>query len=347
MKTTHSLLMLTLLALIPLTAAPASAQVSGVSRFKAHDRALELILGASLGDIPALRANAIEAMHVAPDRCRPLAERGLTDANPGVRFAAIVTAGMLDMRSSTPAIRPLLNDENDSVRAAAIYAMHTLGEDVDLSPLAGMLLHSQDPGLRSNVAMLLGLIGNDSAIPLLKQAARSPMPRVSENRIAVMRCQIAEAIIKLGSERELHTMRASLFSPNGEVQVIAINTVGAVADEPGAESLQTLLENTPPEVRIASAGSIARVVNAGGYKHKGGGQRLLELENRARPIVFQYYNHTADPIRAQTAFAMGWFDDDATLQALIGMMDDSSPQVRIAAAAAVLRRTHPAVASAP
>ncbi len=337
---------LTISGIVILTAVLARAQSDQpINHLRAHDRAIEMIVTASLGDIPALRANAIEAMHVVPERCKPLAERGLTDPNPGVRFAAVVTAGMLDMRNTVPAIHPLLNDENTSVRAAALYALYVLGEDIDISPMADMLLNSQDPTLRSNIALLLGLIGEDSAIPLLKQAAKAPMPRISKERVAVMRCQIAEAIVKLGSDTELATIRASLYSPIGEVQVLAINTIGAVGDQPGATGLQTLLDDHPAEVRLAAAASIARVVRTGRLRETGSGQVLVRLEDRARPIVFEYAVSPIDPLRAQAAFAMGWYDDDATLRALIGLLDDSSPQVRIAAAASVLRRTHPAVAS--
>lgn len=301
-------------------------------------KAVQILIDASVGEAAILRANAIEAMQVDPDRALPVTQRGLSDENPGVRFAAVVTAGQLKFRSLAGAIRPLVRDPNPSVRAAAIFALHTFGEDINITPLGDMLA-SQDPGLRANVAMLLGLMGDPSAIPMLQQAGDKPMPRVGEERVALVRIQIAEAMAKLGDDEALNAVRAGMHSSVGEVQIVAINAVGALGDEKGAAVLQTMLTNQPIEVQLAAAGALARVARKRNFSETGMGGWLRRVEDRARPIVLQHVANPDEPIRAQAAWTLGWFNDDQTLEALKTLLADPNPQVRVTAAASIFRRS--------
>ena len=303
-------------------------------------RSIEIILQASSGKDPALRSNAIEAMQALPDRALPLTTKGLEDENPGVRFAAAVTAGMLKFRDLSPALRPLLRDENPSVRAAALYAMYTLGEKVDISPLGDMLA-SQDPVLCSNTALLLGLLGDGSAVPMLKAAARHDLPRVSEAQKTIIRLQIAEAVSRLGDNGSLDALRAGVFSQYHEAKMLAITALGEVKDRSMEAALENMIsrpdvdpvpkgadsqtlalsERLKSELRLAAAGALARFGNMRGA--------ALAVEKGAdkEPVV-----------RAQAAWVMGWMNDQPSLGRLGQLLDDPVPQVRVAAAAGVLKR---------
>ncbi len=343
---------LTQLLAIVLLVLPAAAQNEGeaidqrnraTSRAAVRDRAVRVIVTLSQDRNAVYRANAIEAMHPMPDRALPLAQRGLADENPAVRFAAVVTAGMLQFDSLRTAIRPLLRDADPSVRAAALYSLHGLGDEVNLTPLAG-LLRSKDPAVRANVAMLLGLMGDKSAAPMLKQAAGAPMPRAGAARDAVVRCQFAEAIVKLGDDSELDTLRASAYNTFGEVRVIAINALGTVGDERMIPALQQFVHKRqapagtegaegasgqaeaaepaePVEVRLAAAAALARMGRFTGLR------QVLALSEHPSPVV-----------RSQAAWALGWFADEASFKRLAAMLDDETPIIRIAAAASVVRR---------
>ena len=248
-----------------------------------HQRAMETIIEAANGSDPAMRSNAIEAMQADPNRALPLTHKGLADENAGVRFAAAVTTGVLKFRDLTPALRPLLEDANLSVQAAALFALHTLGQDVDITPLADMLA-SPNPSLRGNVALLLGLMGDSSAVPMLKHAARQPLPsRASVSQAAVVRVQIAEAVARLGDDTSLDALRAAMYSQYHEVRVLAITALGAVGDrsmeaalvnlmnDPGVpvpnradEALVAAIERTRSELQLAAAGALARLRNPRG-----------------------------------------------------------------------------------
>jgi len=339
-----AVVLLILLAATSATAQPndATDQVVERARYateltKLRDGALEILTEASRSDRPVLRANAIEAMQMMPERALPMARRGLNDPNPAVRFAAVVTAGMLGFESLAGDIEPLVEDANPSVRAAAMYALHKFGRDINITPLAGML-SSQDPGLRANVAMILGLMGDESAIPMLREAGTRPMPRVSEQRVAVVRIQIAEAMARLGDDGALNSLRAGAHSSIGEVRVVAINAIGAVGDEKGAAMMQVLLENQPVEVRLAAAGALARVARKQEYENRNVGQWLKDMEDKARPMVLKESRSDRDAHRAQAAWVLGWFNDVPTLNRITEMMKQEDGPVQLYAATSGLRR---------
>ena len=82
-----------------------------------------------------------------------------------------MTIGELRLTHRAADVEILLADPSDSVRAAAIYAMHACGRPVDRTPLAAMLT-APDPEVRGNVIWILGKMGDPSALPMLQEASR-------------------------------------------------------------------------------------------------------------------------------------------------------------------------------
>jgi len=292
-----------------------------LNRTELHNRSVNILIDASVSDIALLRANALEGLHPVPQRALPLTSRLIDDPNPGVRYAAVVTAGMLKFDSLVPMIRPLLKDDNTSVRAAAIYALNAIGESVDLTPLAGML-ERRDPKLRSNVAQLLGMLDDPSAIPMLRRAATLPMPRASASDLAVVRIQVAEAMAKLGDDKALDALRAGAFSQFDEVRVLSVIAMGAVGDRRMEVALEKLASSPPVELQLAAAGSLARLGNT----------EYLDA-------VLTAADHENMIVRGQAAMTLSYFNDETSLKKLAGMLDDPQAVVRVSAAAAILKRT--------
>ena len=75
----------------------------------------------------------------------------------------------------------------------------------------------------------------------------------------------------------------------------------------------------------AAAGSLARMGNESGRSIA---EKLAVSEN---PVL-----------RAQAAWVLGWFKDEATLATLSDLVNDPEQMVQVAAAAAVVRRANPA-----
>jgi len=306
-----------------------SEPIDSRAAFVRRGEALELLRQASEAQWPLLRAHAVEAMLEAPDEARSIVIKLLRDENRGVRFAAAIAAGRLSMNDALPLLRPMLSDESHSVRAAAIYAMHRCGQNVDQSILASMLL-STDPELRANAALVLGELGNPSAIPMLRESMSTPIPRLSAARRRIIELQVAEALVRLGEEKQIELIRAALFSPPefAELIPLACQISGRLHDEAYLDALGevAMSGNKPPEARLSAVAALA------------------QLRPGLAPvsIAMQYVGATQVEVRAQSAHTLGWFPDAAVHDVLGRMMQDSEPLVQVAAAGAIVRMTSPA-----
>lgn len=296
-----------------------------------RERAIAMLSEFAASPAPELRANSMEALIPVPSRLEPFARRALMDENLGVRTVAALAVAKSGVRGLTEQLRPLLNDPSPSVRAAATLALQRAGVASDPSILAGML-KSEDPGVRAQAAFVLGEMGNASALPMLRSAARDPMTRADATRVRLLYLQLAEAMVKLGDENAIHEIRAALYPARPEdleATALATQILGEVRDRGSASQLYYLATKSDPksgpmpvEIRLAAAASLARM-------------GVADAAQLARPFV-------TDPgaaLRAQAALVMGESGVKSYLPDLANLMTDREPQVRIAAAAAILKIT--------
>jgi len=293
-----------------------------------REQALQRLLQLTAHPHPQVRANAVEALTLAPAALATVARRMLADENLGVRFAAAMAVGRTQLAEARDWVRPLLSDPSPVVRAAAIYALRRLGEEADPTFLASLLTDAADPKQRATAAFILGELGEASAIPLLKDAARRPMPRASLIELRLLRLQIAEALVKLGEERAVETIRAALYPSRPEeleATALACQIIGEVRDRRAADQLIYLTalqgqRRPPAEVRLAAAEALAKLgLRSGGFI----ADELAEDPNPA--------------IRSQCASVYGWAGRARDVAALEKLLADPSPLVQAAAAAGLLR----------
>lgn len=296
---------------------------------------INLLQEASVSPDAVLRANAIEAMHHAPEELDPFIRRGLADENRGVRFVAAMTLGKFQIKELAHLVRPLLMDESQSVQAAAIYALHRCGERVDLNPLAEML-RSSNPEVKANAALVLGEMGNRSAAPMLRNAVGKDMSRVSSARAQVVDMQLAEAMVKLGDERQLEVIRATLFAPaeQGEIVALACLMAGRLNDVRAMPNLLQLATRTgerqlPAEVRMAAALAMAQI----------------DPLQAPAEVPLEYIRSDRFELRAQAALTLGAISDPQTVVALRRLLSDSNPMVQVFAAGGLLQHDHVRMAS--
>jgi len=316
-----------LVVLLPIACTTETGDRTGVRpqvRISLKQEAIDRVLVAVRSDDAFLRANAIEAAAFLPTRAESLVRIGLDDKSPVVRFASLATMGRLELSQLAPAARRLSTDQDESVRAAALFALNQCGQRVDLSPMAE-LLASGEPTTRANVAMLMGLSGDRSAIPLLKEVARVRMKKANPQRAAVVRLQIAEAVVRLGDEESIDAIEAAAFSQFDEVRVLAVLTLGRLKDRQVEPALAGMLSRPPIELQLAAAQALA----------------MMNRRGRGLGLVLEAADSPVTTIRAQAAIVLGHFQDPKATDKLAVMLDDEQPQVRIAAAAAVLRRVQP------
>lgn len=302
---------------------------------------------------PFLRANAIEAMQSVPELALPVAQLGLDDEHPAVRFTALVTIGKMRLRELGPAAVRALDDPDDSVRAAAMFAARRCGQEVDISELADMLA-SPNPSVRGNVVMLLGMMGDPSALPMIEAMAQVPMPsqRVDNLRRTIVRVQFAEAQVLLGDPDAISPLRAAVYSEFDEVRVLAVTMLGRLQDASAETALMAMLDrrDQPIELKLAAAEAVS---------HIGGRASIKQLLDKTG-FVLQSCGSDNPVLRSQAVITAGaldaarqrvyrqllpsdppaiWrlFEDKAMVDAMARLMQDAHPQVRLSAAAAVLR----------
>ncbi|MEM7754385.1 MAG: HEAT repeat domain-containing protein [Planctomycetota bacterium] len=311
----------------PQRAVPTS--VDPVALAGVRERAFEILESAATGRDPLLRANALEGLEQVPPRAESMVRRGLQDPNVGVRTVAALIAGRAGLERLEPELRTRERDPSTFVRLAVLYALAHNDFRADLSPLGTTLFESDDPRLRAHAAFILGELGDPSALPMLRQAANEPVPRGNASAVSVMRQQIGEAIVKLGDPGPLQGLRAALYPSRPEdleLTALAVQIIGTVGDEASIGQLIYLSATKdgerflPPEIRLSVAQALGRMGRTEGV--------FLADEYRA---------HEDAMIREQAAHVYGWTLEPGQAEALVPMLEDRAPRVRVAAAAAVLR----------
>jgi HEAT repeat protein len=310
---------------------PSAAPRPPRAEIDAGSAAVGLLLQATNASHPLLRANAIEALHPVRAAVAEPARRALADENEGVRFVAAMTVGRLRLEDEVHLVEPLLDDPSPSVQAAAIYALRRCDRRANPTVLATMLA-SSDPGARGNAAMILGELGDPSAIEMLREAGSQRSLRMSPASARVVELQIAEAMVRLGDDQQIEVIRAALFAPEkeGEITALACAICGEIGDQAYAPTLadiamRTGLRQEATEVRIAAAQAVGRI-SAG----SAGARAVVSV-----PLEFLT---DADPmIRAQAAAAVGHFQEAEHEASLAVLLGDKDPFVQIAAAGAILR----------
>jgi apolipoprotein N-acyltransferase len=293
--------------------------------------AVTLLRNAASSPVPMFRANACEALNGSASDLQVVAAPLLADPNRGVRFVAAMEVGRARIAELADAVQPLLVDESESVRAAAIYALTRLGRPVDPSPL-GTMVRSDDPEIRSNAYLVLGELGNRSAIPMIRDSLGKGMRQVNPARVRVVELQAAEALVRLGEADGIEPIRAALYAPGeqSEFTALAAQQVGRLRDDGSRPILMRLIDGTgisarPTEVRICCAAALA------------------QISPSDRPSVVKFARtllQDREPsVRAQAAIAMGTAGGPAVVPELEGLLMDRFPQVQLAAAKAILAAT--------
>lgn len=297
-----------------------------------RERALTLIEESARAEDPQLRSNTMEFANLAAARMSAALSAGLADPSPAVRASALVTIGRSRVEGLVDQIPPLVEDSSPFVRSSAVFALARLGRAADrsVSRLADLLFTDPSPRVRAHVAVLLGEMGDGSAAPMLREAAALELPRASVVEMQMLRLQIAEALVKLGHDRELPTIRAALYAARPEdleASALAVQIIGQLQDKGSTDHLVWMSSQRdeqgnplPAEIRLAIASTLAQLGIA-----------------RGDFIADEFAEAQQAAIRAQSADVYGRIGRGRNLAKLERMMQDPSPLVRLYAAAGVLR----------
>jgi HEAT repeat protein len=277
------------------------------------------------------RANAAEALAASPDDLRAVVTPLLSDPNRGVRFVATMSVGRAGLADLADRVQPLLLDESASVRAAAIATLAKLGRTVDPTPLAAMV-RSDDPEVRSNAYLVLGEMGNRSAVPMIRESLGKGMRQVNPARVRVVELQGAEALVRLGEPDGIEPIRAALFAPGeqAEFTALAAQQVARLRDDGSRAILMRLIDGTgisarPTEVRIGCAVALAQISP----------EDAQAVVRFARTLA----KDREPVVRAQAGLALAMAGGAAAVPEIEPMLLDPDPTVQLAVAKGLLAAT--------
>ena len=261
---------------------------------------------------PVLRANTVEATQrglgpLASDRI----SLALGDRDPLVRFAAAMAAGSAKLNELQPKLLGMLEDPDPSVQVGVRYALHQTGEhrySHDLETLAT----NKDPHVRANVVVALGLIGDPSALKILTVMEHDVDPAV--------RLQAIESEYRLGEEHALEKLVTGTISKYADDQILCLMALSGRKDQRVSRVLEGKLTDDYPEVSLAAARSLGVLGSDAGM----GVALKFATSNEARQ-------------RGMAALALGEIGRSDAQPQLARLLTDRDPNVRIAAASAILQ----------
>lgn len=280
-------------------------------------------------DSPAVRAQAIEvAVEVSEPDIKLLIREGLGDEHAGVRFAACMALGKLRDIGAMADVRKLLNDPDPNVRIGTYYALERMGDISFRRSWRDMLRNHDDPAVRRNAALALGLLEDNKVMRLLQQAA-------STDHDDGVRLQALEALVFLGdrdaSSRFIHDAYGGL----GFRQPFALLVLGRSNDDRVIPALRNRLANAPYlESNLAAARSLGMQGLSDGYQLA---LSSLSWNKPDKNLADDSPSNQIMRVRTMAALALGDIGDRRALKALKQRANDSAdPRVQLAAVRAIL-----------
>ncbi len=277
-----------------------------------RQKAREQIEKSMASSDPIIRANAVEASQESlGDEDRIDIVSKLTDSEPVVRFAACMACGGLQLNEAHQKLLDLVHDPDMDVQIGSRYALHRIG-DTRYSHDLEVFARQVDPHVRGNTVMVLGLLGERSALKILHAMRADPK--------AGVRLQVAEAEWRLGDDDGLTTLVGATISVYKDDQIIGVMGLAGPKDRRVAPHIRAKLVGEFDEVCISAARALGQLGFDDG--------QTVALNGAESP----------DPrIRALAALALGAIGRSDAQPALRKLLEAPEEPVRLAAATAILQ----------
>jgi HEAT repeat protein len=298
--------------------------------------------GASEGELASIQMNALEALgQTLGTRAGGTYMQALSDRNPFVRFAAAMAIGDCRYAPAKDRVSDMAAkaEPNRIVLCAVIYAAHVLGNTQHSGQL-GALLFDREYEVRASAALVMGRMGEPSAIAPLKRL-------LAIETVELVRIQAQESMAILGDPAAAMRIEAATKVP-ADAQLPAIDALGRIAARGDTNSWRALrvLENllpasNPPRVRITAAGALAR---AGEVDDEAYALCVLAVrrpgELMGGPAGARGLRHPGvEEVMLQrlAAISLGMMKRTAAVDVLHPLLNHSDGALRVAAAMAILK----------
>ncbi len=187
------------------------------------------------------------AANVASPLYYSVFEKLLVDGDGHVRaLAAIGLSKIGDLRAVVP-LKNLLSDPYVDVQEAAVAALSTLREGIDVGEFIS-LLEDKNPVVRRNAASLLGKLGAEESLKALAFALK-------DGDVSVRQAVIG-ALSTIRTPESTKCLIFALTDENPSIRASAALSLGSHGGGQTIESLILLLSDTDDSVRVAAIRSL-------------------------------------------------------------------------------------------
>lgn len=291
---------------------------------------------------PVTRSHAIEAMAQTLGR-QPGAvyKQALGDQYPAVRFAAAMAIGDVLYQPATKMLASMAADRTESDQAepdkrvlcAVIYALHSLGDTTYTGQL-GSLVSDSEKEVRANAAMVLGKMGEKSAIYPLKA-------QLDNEQDLSVKLQIVESLAMLGDRQNAFKLEAHTKGAYLEDRLVAIGAMERARSPRAIPTLMGLLDSRqPPRVRVAAASALARMGQVQPESVRMA-MRAAEFPQRvlrdARKDGREISEIEVRSLQRLAVIALGWMGKQDAAVILHSSLKSQDGGVRVAAAMSLVR----------
>ena len=277
---------------------------------------------------PAVRVEAVEGLESSGcSEGAPWIRLALLDSHPAVRFAACAAVGRLRDALAERTLRERVSDEDPSVQVAALFALHRLGDTTHTGRMPTYLLDNEDPTVRRNAALVLGLLDEPEVIKMLARAMKDGDAGVRHHAL--------EAMARLGNPEARQELTFMTNAGIGSEEVFAVTALAGTRDPIYRDTFLYKLDTAAHlETRLAAARGLGLLGSDEGFKV------ALSALRADRPRS----NDPNDPpggqilrVRQLAAAALGAIERVNALPALADLLkNDRDPRVQVSAARAIL-----------
>ena len=229
--------------------------------------------------------------------------------------------------TAVPALLTVLNDENPTVRLAAVEALGNLEDPRAVDALVQALRTDADARVREAAANALGEIDSARAVPGLIAA-------LGAEKVTAVRAKIAWALGEIDDARAVDALGAAVRDAEAEVRRQAVWALGEIGSPSAIPRLIPVLRDADVETRKQAAWALG------------------ELESPDAIDALAAATKDADPeVRKEAVGALGAIEDKRALPALSAAIGDANVEVRREAIEAIgqledLRTAPPALIAA-
>ncbi len=310
---------------------------SGLQPRTLETQALERLRHSVNSAEPLVKMRAIEScVDLRLPNAGDICSKAISSPAPALQFVGAM--GLIEMpsRDAEPALKKLLSSSDASVRLAAIGALHQLGRTQHSAELI-RALDSPSPRTRGDALIILGRVGDDSAMPAIRQV-------LGQDEVERVQWQAGEALVLLGDEKILPQLQLWENSRNWQLRIFAVELMCQVRDkELFVADLLGALGDRNQLVQLQAARSLGRLDQEDGfgqamrYLHPTAGEQRAIAREMGVGLGERQWAERMVQIRSLAALALGEIGNWDAAAALGKAVDDKDAQVALAAAHASLR----------